>query len=361
MEVATDSTTAQNESAEPRSLFFVTSGEHKTLPNAEIRAILESTQINYNCREESYRLLSVQAPSTALEAISKRSLMYDRCGFELERCRADENEILRLVRGLPLDEICRDASCFAVRVARLGGVNKRLARSRLEREVGAVIKQQVPRLAVKLNEPELEFQCVLYEDSFLFGISAFKKPSGLIAPRRPRKRPVFHPATMPPKIARCMVNMSRARPHGTFADPFSGVGGIAIEAAMIGCEVAVIDASLRMVRGTLRNLRHFQLNALGCILGDARRIPLHGLDAIATDPPYGRDSSTRGVEVDRLYDDFLSGAEASLDRNAHICISAPAEVDVVSFAENAGLKVREKHLVRIHRSLTRQFVVIQDR
>jgi tRNA (guanine10-N2)-dimethyltransferase len=201
----------------------------------------------------------------------------------------------------------------------------------------------------------------MFDDLFLFGIVAYAKPSGLIASRRPRKRPVFHPATMPPKIARCMVNLARAKPNKTFADPFSGVGGIAMEAAVIGCEVIAIDANLRMVRGTRRNLRHFALDSLGNILGDARSVPLQGLHAIATDPPYGRDSSTRGIKVETLYREFLAGAQSSLKKGAHVCISAPSEVDVESYANEAGLTVREKHLARIHRSLTRQFVVIQNK
>jgi len=158
-----------------------------------------------------------------------------------------------------------------------------------------------------------------------------------------------------------MVNLARAKPNDTFADPFSGVGGIAIEAAVIGCDVVAIDASLRMIRGARRNLSHFALDSLGFVLGDARSVPLRGLQAIATDPPYGRDSSTRGVKVENLYSEFLGEAQASLRKDAYVCISAPSEIDVESFANDAGLKVREKYLVRIHRSLTRQFVIIQNR
>jgi tRNA (guanine10-N2)-dimethyltransferase len=342
-------------------LFFIVSGEHESLPSAEVKAILESSgRFDFVDYEKHYRLLNVHGPSSVLRDVAERSLMYDRCGLELGRCRASEDELFRLIRSLPLDKIVGNAKSFAARSIRLHGVNKTIRRPELERGVGALIKERVPRLSVQLHASDLTFLCIMFDDSFLFGIVAYTKPSGLIAPRRPRKRPVFHPATMPPKIARCMVNLARAKPRGTFADPFSGVGGIAIEAAVIGCDVVAVDASLRMVRGARRNLRHFALNSLGFVLGDARSVPLQGLQAIATDPPYGRDSSTRGVKVENLYSEFLAGTQASLRKGAHVCISAPSEIDVESFATDSGLKVREKYLVRIHRSLTRQFVVIQN-
>ncbi|HKM76438.1 MAG TPA: hypothetical protein VJZ32_08460, partial [Candidatus Bathyarchaeia archaeon] len=247
-------------------LFFIVSGEHETLPSAEVKAILESSgQFDSVDYEKHYRLLNVKGPSTVLRDVAERSLMYDRCGLELGRCPAREDELFRLIRSLPLDKIVSNAKSFAARSIRLRGVSKTIRRPALERDVGAVIKEQVPRLDVRLRGSDVTFLCIMFDDSFLFGIAAYTKPSGLIAPRRPRKRPVFHPATMPPKIARCMVNLARAKPNGTFADPFSGVGGIAIEAAVIGCEVVAIDASLRMLRGARRNLRHFALNSLGFV------------------------------------------------------------------------------------------------
>jgi len=354
-------TTTLNDRSDSCPVFFILSGEHESLPSAEVKAILGSRNtFDFVDYEEHYRLLTARGPSIALRDVAERSLMYDQCGFELGRCNAVDDEIFRLIRGLPLDRFVSDAKSFAVRSVRLGGVCKFIGRATLEREVGSLIKDRLPHLEVRLADPDLIFVCVIFEDSFLFGISAYTKPSGMIAARRPRKRPVFHPATMPPKIARCMVNLARARPNRTFADPFSGVGGIIIEASVIGCDVVAIDASLRMVRGSRRNAKHFALNALGFILGDARSMPLRGLDAIATDPPYGRDSSTRGVKVEKLYSAFLAGAHGSLTKGAHVCISAPSEVDVRSFADDAGLRVREKYLARIHRSLTRQFVVIQN-
>ena len=342
-------------------LFFILSGEHLSLPAAEILAILDSESIAYSSVKSSYRLMTLDSSPRALQLASGRSLMYDKCGLFLGQCEADDREIHQLIRDLQLDEQIAGAASFAVRSERLGGVNKDLRRDHLERSIGGLLKEKAPELRVRLKEPDLTFLCVLYDNSFFFGLTRHAKPSGPISRRRPRKRPVFHPSTMPPKIARCMVNLSRARPGEFFADPFCGVGGIVIEATMIGCQVLAVDASTRMLRGLRRNVSHFDLQSAGTIMGDARCLPLHGLNSIATDPPYGRGSSTRGVKVNDLIREFLLGASASMQRGAHVCISAPSEVQLADYARDAGFEVRERHLARIHRSLTRQFVVAKSR
>jgi tRNA (guanine10-N2)-dimethyltransferase len=347
-------------SNEDSKLFFVLSGEHESLPAAEVGAILESANLQLPTLGKSYRLLLVEGPSRVLKLISERSLMYDWCGIALGECQADEPQIHNFVGSLPLEDIVGNAESFAVRSARLGGVNKTLRRVDLERDVGSIVKRKVPRLKVQLKNPDLTFACVVFDNSFLLGISSYFKASGLIAPRRPRKRPVFHPSTMPPKIARCMVNLARASPSGTFLDPFSGVGGISIEAAVIGCRVVAMDASPRMLRGVRRNMKYFGFEALGFLYGDARHTPLHDLDAIATDPPYGRGSSTMGVKSSNLVRDFLAGAGAYLKRGSHLCISSPVEIQIEDYAREAGFRMRERHLAKVHRSLTRQFVVLQN-
>jgi len=347
------------EEANESRLFFILSGEHQSLPAAEVRAILEAESIEPQSQTEDYRLLTLTAPPRALKFVSERSLMYDWCGRVLGECAADQREIEKLVRAQPLDDIAKGANDFAVRCERIGGVTRSINRVNLEREVGSLVKETAPRLKVKLTEPDLTFVCVLHESKFLFGLSGFKKPSGLMAPRRPRKRPVFHPSTMPPKIARCMVNLARARPDTTFADPFCGVGGILIEAAVIGCRVVGIDASTRMLRAARRNLNHFNLDGVGYVHADARDAPLRGVSTMATDPPYGRGSSTMGVKMTTLIQDFLNRAGGMLEKRGHLCISAPAEVDVESYAQDGGFDVKEQHLVRVHRSLTRRFTVLR--
>lgn len=354
-------TVAQPAEVRPSKLFFILSGEHETLPQAEVTAILESAGIPSSSNEKRYRLLTLEAPTRALALVAERSLMFDCCGTVLGETRTAADQIKRLVRELPIKNFVAGSESFAVRSDRLGGAQKQIRRAELERDVGATISEMIPGISVSLENPDVTFHCTLSEDSFILGISHFTKPSGQVAPRLPRKRPVFHPSTMPPKIARCMVNLARARPNSNFADPFSGVGGITLEAATIGCNVIALDANLRMVRGVRRNLRHFGLEPIGLIKSDARHMPLRSIDAIATDPPYGRGSSTMGVKMAQLIEDFLSGVGDSLTGGSHVCISAPETVNLEDYGRQAGFAIIERHLFRVHRSLTRQILVLRNR
>jgi tRNA G10 N-methylase Trm11 len=67
-----------------------------------------------------------------------------------------------------------------------------------------------------------------------------------------------------------------------------------------------------------------------------------------------------GVKTASLVRDFLAGAGNSLKKGAHLCISSPVEIQVEDHAREAGLRMRERHLAKVHRSLTRQFVVLQN-
>jgi len=356
----TSVTESTHDSLKSCKLFFILSGEHESLPQAEVEAILESEGVPYTPVSRSYRLLTLESQEQALKVVSDRSLMFDSCGVVLGECEAEENEIRRLVRSQPIENLLGGLESFAVRSARMGQSRTHVRRVDLERDVGGLVKEMAPQIKVHLTNPDATLMCLLHGRTFVLGLSGFRKPSGLIAPRLPRKRPVFHPSTMPPKIARCMVNLARARPGGIFADPFSGVGGISLEAATIGCNVVALDADLRMTWGVRRNLRHFGRDPLGLVNGDARMMPLHSIDAIATDPPYGRGSSTMGLKTTHLVREFLLNARNALQTNCHLCISSPEQVEVERYAQDAGFEVREKHFARVHRSLTRQFVVLRN-
>jgi tRNA G10 N-methylase Trm11 len=67
-----------------------------------------------------------------------------------------------------------------------------------------------------------------------------------------------------------------------------------------------------------------------------------------------------GIKITHLFKDFLDGVKEVLTSGSHMCISSPKELELETYARDAGLTVREKHLVRVHRSLTRQFVVLRN-
>jgi tRNA (guanine10-N2)-dimethyltransferase len=342
-------------------LFFVVSGEHRTLPHAEIRAILQSQGIHFKETGASTKLLRVTADSSALDAVARRSVMYDQCGIEIAATAPGKKRLLSLLSRIDLSRYFVKRRSFAVRSLRIGGALRYLNRARLEREIGAVLQEKSCGVKVNLDCPNVTFLCIVSSRGLLLGEVTHSRVPGLIASRRPRKRPVFHPSTMQPKLARCIVNLARPPEGAIFLDPFCGVGGILLEAVAIRCRAVGADADPRMVRGARTNLRHYGAKPLGLIVADATKIPIRGVGSIVTDPPYGREASTRGRKLDMLIQEFLPIAHSVLSRKGHLCICCPSELRIMSIAKRAGFKLVESHLLYVHRSLTRRILVLRKR
>ena len=339
-------------------LFFVVSGEHRTLPHAEIRAILHASKISFKEVSATQKLLRVEADSSALDMVAKRSMMYEQCGFEIATSRPSKERLLSLVRSLKVSRHFAKRSSYAVRSLRVGGAFKQFQRATLEREIGEALRGKRRGIKVDLDHPDVTFLCVIYSRGFLVGEVTHSRVSGLIASRRPRKRPVFHPSTMPPKLARCVVNLARP-PAGTLLlDPFCGVGGILLEAVAVGCRAVGADADPRMIKGASVNLRHYGAQPFGLIVSDATRMPMRSVQSIVTDPPYGREASTRGRRLDALLREFLPSAHSVLSRGGFMCMCCPSDVRLSPIVSAAGFKLVESHMVYVHRSLTRRILVL---
>ena len=253
-------------------LFFVLSGEHRTLPHAEIRAILQSQEIHFKQRAASTKLLRITAEPSALDAVARRSVMYEQCGFEIAVTSQGKRRLLSLLLRMDLSRHFAKRRSFAVRSLRVGGASRYLNRASLEREVGGVLKERSHGVGVNLDRPDVTFLCVVSSRGLLLGEVTHSRVPGLIASRRPRKRPVFHPSTMQPKLARCIVNLARPPEGATLLDPFCGVGGILLEAVAIRCLAIGADADPRMIRGARTNLTHYGAAPFGLIVADATKI-----------------------------------------------------------------------------------------
>lgn len=69
-------------------------------------------------------------------------------------------------------------------------------------------------------------------------------------------RPFQNPKeSIPPKIARIMVNLTGVSSGGTLFDPFCGIGTILQEASMLGLHIFGVDIDRQRVAETIRNLQ----------------------------------------------------------------------------------------------------------
>ena len=336
-----------------QKLFFLVSGEHPTLPKAELRAILESEHISFKELDGAPQVVRLLVDSGCVDAVVRRSAFVRVCCLELFTCPADFDTILRCAREVDYGAFLRAGMSFAVRVRRVRGSCQQIDSLELERRLGDAI----PYKGVDLVRPDRLFFGVLSDNLFFFGLKLAEIRPGVFVERRPSRRPFFHPTSMPAKLARCMVNLTRPEPENLIFDPFCGTGSLLLEAGLMGYQTIGADVQKRMILGARLNLTHYGVEPQALIVSDALNSPVRRADRIATDPPYGRSATTLGLDVKRLVSDFLQECPEILPRKGYICLATPKSLEVRSLGEDAGLKHLESHFIYIHRGLTREIAV----
>ena len=174
--------------------------------------------------------------------------------------------------------------------------------------------------------------------------------------RKARNMPFNHPISIHPKFARALVNLARVPSGGRLLDPFCGTGAIVLEAVLSGLEAMGTDLSSRMVEGARENLSSQGVEAAlaRCDVGSIAAV-VGAVDGIATDPPYGRSTSTNGEPVGELLNRALGSFSEVLDKGARVAI-AVHEVELLETDDD--FEVVETHPLWVHRSLTRHFCVL---
>jgi tRNA (guanine10-N2)-dimethyltransferase len=229
----------------------------------------------------------------------------------------------------------------------------------LEGKLGKQILNSTEGTKVSLKNPDKTFIGIITDEKLVLGLKLTDITSKTFSERRPRKKPFFHPSAMPSKIARCMVNLSHSKAESLVLDPFCGTGTSLIEASYVGCRAVGVDAQKRMILGTRKNLRYFNISAEGLVLADSRKPPFFKVDCVVTDPPYGRSSSTLKSTTEQLVKDVLASSLELLGTGQRICIASPKTLGVSRLGTELGYRHLESHFAYIHGSLTREIAVFE--
>jgi len=238
-----------------------------------------------------------------------------------------------------------------VRSTKVG--EKSLDLASASRRVGAIIGES---RGVDLHKPESDIRIVFSGKVHVGRVFAAVDRSSF-EKRKNRHMPFVYPASLHPKYARALVNLTRVRASEILLDPFCGTGAIVAEAAMVGLAAHGTDFSQRMIEGAGRNLNHLGLKAYLSVsdVGEVSR-SVRQVRGIATDPPYGRSTSTDGEEIPALLKRAFAAFAEVLDRRKRVAIVIP-DPALLDSAEQ--FKVLEKHGLWVHRSLTRHFCVLE--
>lgn len=326
---------------------FELSGEHPTLPFAELDACVRIAHGSNGAvgRGLGFAIYAM-SEKAMLEAISRLALTH-RAGEYLGSCYPGELEVF-------LSRLRLGPGSVAVRVKRFGGQGSPSQANDTMRRVGEVISRTH---RIDLTRPDHDLR-IFISDRFHFHVQRAVVDRDQYERRHVRSRPFFSPVSLHPRYARALVNLTMVKKGDTLLDPFCGTGGILLEAAMVGARAIGSDASKEMVQGCRANLGHFEAEHERLEVLDIGEVPdaFHEVDAVATDPPYGRSASTMREPVRELHDRGLDVIGQVLKEGGRAGVVLP-----YACSGRGALDLEEAHVQRVHRSLDRHYCILRKR
>lgn len=341
-------------------LLCVQSQEHPELPLAELKAVMECENIEATIDVVAEGLVILRdIPEDRIDLYNET--LTRRLGYT--------HEVHQLIMKSSPERLSEDipsinwpeyiSETFAVRVKRL---NSQIDTVATERKAGALILDNCNGIKVKLREPNSLVRMVASKNDIYIAIEKFKLNKKHFVESKPHKRPFFYPGSMSPKLARCMVNLSRVTEGQLLLDPFCGTGGILIEAGLIGCKVVGSDIYWKMKNGAAINLDYFGITDYRTFNLDVRELKMYEkVAAVVTDPPYGISTSTGDIEGDNIFKEFFISIYDNMRDDAYLCMASPHYVDLKPMADEVGFEIVEQYGIKMHRSLTRIISVIRKK
>ena len=341
-------------------LLCIQSQEHPELPLAELNAVIE-------CEEMDTQVDWVTEGLVILKDISQEN--FNPYYEILTRRLGYTHEVHELILKTDVDNLEKDVltvdwsayidESFAVRVKR---IRSEIDTVGYERKLGTLILDNSQNIKVNLSKPKTLVRVVAHDNDLFVGIERIKLDKKHFEDSKPHKRPFFYPGSMNPKLARCMVNLSRIREGELWLDPFCGTGGILIEAGLIGCKLVGSDIYWKMQNGTAINLDYYGITDYRTFHLDVRELKMYEkVASVVTDPPYGISTSTGDVDGEEIFNEFFHAIYDNMKDDAYLCMASPHYVDLKPMVDEVGFEIVEQYGIKMHRSLTRIISVIRKK
>ncbi len=328
-----------------RTYAFELSGEHDTLPRSEALALLHVYSRGFRelcCLDQC---LVVEAEDLDARTLGSRLAMTHRIIEVLTICDARLDSLADAAMSIGIPDKVYRVRARKVKNAHLHG-------DQVEREVGRALYKRGYK--ADLANPEMELRAIITGNKVVLGIEVVRAKRCEFEDRRPHFKAFFYPGVLMPRMARALVNISQAKEDDLLLDPFSGTGGILVEACLVGIRCIGVDVQNKLVRGAKVNVE-----ALDCtlIVGDARRLPFRdcSVDNAVLDTPYGRSALIKAESKEELLDNSLAELHRVLKPGRRIVVVAERQIE--DHITGANFAVREIHTDRVHRSLTRHIFV----
>ena len=339
-------------------LLCIQSQEHPKLPQCELKAVIE-------CEEMEATLNVITEGLVIVSGISEENI--DEYYQILTRRLGYTHEVHQILKTSNVSDFDEDILSldwqdyidenFAVRVKRF---NSDIDTVAFERNAGSLILEKCNNIKVRLKNPKSLVRLVAFKDIIYIAIEKYHLDKKHFEDIKPHKRPFFYPGSMSPKLARCMVNLSRVKAGQLLLDPFCGTGGILIEAGLIGCKVVGSDVNWKMKNGSAINLDYCGIKDYRTFHLDVRELKMYEkVASVVTDPPYGISTSTGDIDGDDIFKEFFHAIYDNMAEDAYLCMASPHYVDLNPMIDEVGFELVEQYSIKMHRSLTRIISVIK--
>ncbi len=321
-------------------LFFELVGPDYPLAKAEVLSTIEGLSHGYDIHDSEPGILSLRT-DCPVEPLTQRLGLIHRVYERINSLSVwDASQI---DADLPSGSV-------GVRTERIK--REDIDTLRIKKELGDVIAKTNP---IDLDSPEHEIYVVISKNHHV-GRKIYEIDKKELRAREVKNRPFSSPISLKPRYTRALINLSRADKNSKVHDPFCGTGGVLIEASKMGLSVSGGDIDPDMIEGCKKNLRDFNVEA-PLETGDVSDTIPSGIDAIITDPPYGRASSTSKEELSSIYERLFEASKRDLKEGGYLSAIFP-EKKYISTGKRY-LRLVETYEVRVHRSLKRHFTVFK--
>ena len=332
-------------------LIFELSKEHKTLPISEILSVLMAENISHEVIDSNEDVLVVDAEveKENIKRLTSRLSLTFHIDQMLFSCLPSNSSI----RKYAIENRIGKNGSISIRCKnRSNTIN---SQSILQTLADVYSEQR----KVALKNPDIEIRGLITDSNVYVGLKLSELDRSQFENRKAQYRPFFSPISLHPKLARAMVNLSAIKKGEILFDSFCGTGGILIEAGLIGAKIIGSDIEGKMIEGCRKNLDFYNLKNYELFCSDIGNIARYTnkVDAIVTDFPYGKSTTTKGEKIYDLYERAFKNISNVLKENKRAVIGLSNE-NMLSLGEKY-LSLIEKHAFRAHGSLTRYFAVFK--
>ncbi|MEA3203709.1 MAG: tRNA (guanine10-N2)-dimethyltransferase [Thermoplasmata archaeon] len=333
------------------------SGEHATLPAAELRALLAVHDADAQVALDGLVATVTPAHADATDAALGRMALAHEWGEHWASADDTPEGIAALAAAVAWHA---PGKLPAAVTSERRGLAKSANSIAIERRLGKALADAGH--PIDLKAPHLTVFAWIVDGRVLAGLLRGRPDRSAFEARVAEKRAHFSPVSLHPRRAASLLHLARVPPGGTLYDPFCGTGTFVLEAALEGYRAWGSDLDAWMVQGTWQTLTDVPPEPLDATVfeADIGAAPdlVGQVDGLVTDLPYGRASGTDGEALAALYERAFAAFAALLPPGRHAVVGHP-DPALLAGIEAHGFAVAERHEERAHRSLTRHFAVLR--